>query len=401
MANVRRTPYALFYLIDDPTLDLAAIVAGPDPLPDAPARVVALALLTGKQYPLSHEETQLLRDIPATDWVSKEELGRRSDLDGLLRAGVVVSDSDEPGATVLREREAAFQANEWNLYAALYHFMTRWSGVWMAEGEDEATILSAKSREAARKLVAEHGRPPPAYVEIDGSRRVQLERRDVEGQLYSALLARRTTRDFDTGAAMSLDQLDVALRYVFGAHGYAYNAAEEVCIKRTSPSGGATHPIEVYPIIAHVDGVEPGIYHYNCGSHSLGLLDPLDADGARQLATRFMGGQGYFGSAHVTFVLTARFYRNHWKYRRHQKAYAGVLMDAAHLSQTLYLVAADLGLGAFFTLAINGGDIEERLGLDGVSEGVIAMSGCGPRAAGSSPLELQFAPGMPPEQERL
>ena len=160
MANVRRTPYALFYLIDDPTLDLTAIVAGPGPLPDGPARVLALSLLTGKQFPLSHDEAELLRDIPAGDWVSEEEVGRGSDLDGLLRAGVVVSDSDEPGATVLREREAAFQANQWNLYAALYHFMTRWSGVWMAEGEDEATILSAKSREAARKLVAEHGRPP-------------------------------------------------------------------------------------------------------------------------------------------------------------------------------------------------------------------------------------------------
>jgi hypothetical protein len=52
-----------------------------------------------------------------------------------------------------------------------------------------------------------------------------------------------------------------------------------------------------------------------------------------------MAGQSFFGAAHVSFVLTARFARNHWKYRGHDRAYAGMLMDAAHLSQTLYLSA--------------------------------------------------------------
>src|SRR5205085_9770337 len=96
-----------------------------------------------------------------------------------------------------------------------------------------------------------------------------------------------------------------------------------------------------------------------------------------------------------TFILTARFYRNHWKYRRHQKAYAGLLMDAAHLSQTLYLVSTELNLGAFVTIAINARDIEERLGIDGVTEGVIAMTGCGRRMPGESPLELRFSPERP------
>src|SRR5437588_12277835 len=113
------------------------------------------------------------------------------------------------------------------------------------------------------------------------------------------------------------------------------------------------------------------------------------------MATSFMCGQSYFGSAHVSFVLTARFFRNHWKYRRHQRAYAGILMDAAHLSQTLYLVSGELGLGAFITIAINSRDIEEHLGLDGVSEGVIAMTGCGRRAPGESPLEVHVSPGLP------
>jgi nitroreductase len=64
-------------------------------------------------------------------------------------------------------------------------------------------------------------------------------------------------------------------------------------------------------------------------------------------------------------------------------------MDAAHLSQTFYLVATELGLGPFVTAAINGSDIEEDLGLDGVSEGAIAICGCGVPARGTRSLEAE------------
>ena len=100
-----------------------------------------------------------------------------------------------------------------------------------------------------------------------------------------------------------------------------------------------------------------------------------------------MCGQSYFGTAAVSFVLTARFYRNHWKYRRHQKAYAGILMDAAHLSQTLYLVSDDLGLGAYVTIAINARDIEARLGLDGVRR----ASSRSPAAAPADPAQRRWS----------
>ena len=56
-------------------------------------------------------------------------------------------------------------------------------------------------------------------------------------------------------------------------------------------------------------------------------------------------------------IHVARFDRNFWKYAQHRKAYKAVLMDSAHLSQTFYLTAAHLGLGAFYTAAINDADI--------------------------------------------
>ena len=71
-----------------------------------------------------------------------------------------------------------------------------------------------------------------------------------------------------------------------------------------------------------------------------------------------------------------------------------MLLDAGHLSQTLYLVAADRGLGAFVTGVINNAEIDERLGLDGIDEGVVAACGLGV-PGGRSPFDPVFEPYSP------
>jgi hypothetical protein len=58
-------------------------------------------------------------------------------------------------------------------------------------------------------------------------------------------------------------------------------------------------------------------------------------------------------------------------------------------------VCAELGLGAYVTAAINGGNIGERLGLDEFEEGAIAVCGCGRPALEPSALEPDFIPYVP------
>ena len=74
-------------------------------------------------------------------------------------------------------------------------------------------------------------------------------------------------------------------------------------------------------------------------------------------------------------------------------------MDAAHLSQTLYLVAAERGLGSFITAAVNNADIDVALDLDGVHEGAIAVCGFGKPADQPSPFDPAFVPFVPRETE--
>jgi putative peptide maturation dehydrogenase len=390
MTRIRRTSYACFYAEDDPALDFRALLGGQIPKAHGQARIVALVALTGERHEVSRAELDVLLSIPAGTWVDADGHDGAA-MRMLIAKGLLLTDSDAASESTLRERDNTLRANEWNLYAALYHYMTQWSGVEITEGEQEAVELSSRSRSAAQAHVAAHGMPPGAFPREDGTAEILLPRTKREGDFYRTLLERRTTRSFDHETPMTVDELDSVLQYVFGCHGYARNSADVLCIKRTSPSGGGLHPIDAYPIISNVAGVAPGLYRYNARNHSLVMLEALDPGDARRMATSFMGGQKYFGMAHVTFILTARFYRNYWKYRRHQKAYAGLLMDAAHLSQTLYLVSTELNLGAFVTIAINARDVEERLGIDGISEGVIAMTGCGRRGHAESPLELRFS----------
>jgi putative peptide maturation dehydrogenase len=373
VTQVRRTAFAFYYLDQDRLADAVALLRGEDQR--SHALLVALAVLTGERHALSQSEFDLLMSLPADQWVKSAVLD--DDLvASLTEKGLLISDSDDPHDQRLRSREESLSGNYWNLYAALYHYMTQWSGVHLDAAEPDGTEASTDPGNG-RELLALLGPPPSPFGESRSGTAVPLPNGEREGELFRTLLARRTVRSFNLGSSMTVEQLSTVLRYVFGYHGFADTAPEVVCVNRTSPSGGAMHPIEAYPIVTDVAGVEPGIYRYDCHGHSLELIEPLDQREGRRLATSFMCGQSHLGGAHVSFVLAARFHRNHWKYRWHQRAYAAILMDAAHLSQTLYLVSTELGLRAFVTVAINGQDIEERLGLDGIGEGVIAMTGCG------------------------
>lgn len=398
MARIRRTRFLAFTCDDSLFLDIPALLRGEARL--SPIRnTYALSVLCGERYPIAAEELEFLLSVPSDRWVETDGADGRL-VDRLARGGLLLTDAEDEPLAVIARRDRELEAGAWSVYGALYHFLTKWRDVDFGEvpPETEAGELSPEWVEAIDRFVGEHGAPPPAFHALDRPRAVhELPVVEREHGLYEALANRKTTRGFDRDARMTVDELATVLYYAFGCHGYAPMARTDLMIKRTSPSAGGLHPIEVYPLVAGVEGIARGVYHYNTRDHALELITELDAAAAHELATTFVCGQQYFASAHVLFVMTARFYRSFWKYRRHERGYAVLMMDAAHLSQTVYLVAAELGLGAFVTAAVNGANIEDALGLDGWAEGALAVSGCGIPAARRSPLEPRFSPYVPRE----
>jgi putative peptide maturation dehydrogenase len=335
--------------------------------PQDDGSLVAVSVLKGGEVPLSDEQVRVLREIPAERWIPLERNADATTLLGLAREGLVVTDGADEVLVEFRRRDEQLSSPAWNRYAALYHSMTRWKGV-RAVVAGEAPLPGTPGRW-----------PPPAHFhrlpEATATNRLPLV--DPPRPLYDLLRRRKTGRGFDAGASLSLDELATVLRYVWGCHGTHQVTPELTIVKRTSPSGGSQHPVEVYPLVRAVEGVEPGLYHYAIDAHELELLELLRGEEAADLVVELTAGQEHFRAAQVIFLLTARFARNFWKYQAHAKAYRVLLFDAAHLSQTLYLVCADLGLGAFVSAAVNEQDIDRRLGLCAFTEGAILVCGCG------------------------
>ncbi|WP_053226396.1 putative peptide maturation dehydrogenase [Solirubrobacter soli] len=379
--QVQRARFALFDIADTRRVVLGDTIE----VRAEPAEIVALALLTGRRERLTREEFDALLRVPAGETIDAGEIGEEL-ARSLVSRGLLVDEAS-------LARVDALLDSGWNLYAAGYHFMTRREDVDLRVNPDHDEWSQVGNPEM-RRWVELHGPAPPPYHDpVPEAPRTPLPRVSRAGGLFDALARRRTTRTFAVDVPMRLEDLATIASWVFGARGEAETDLG-VTIKRTSPSGGSRHPIEAYALVSGVDGLAPGIYHYDVRANALARLEALEAGEVRELATTFACGQGYLGDAHVSFVLTARFERGYWKYRRRDVGYAAVLMDAGHLSQTLYLLAAELGLGAWVTLAVNARAIEARLGLDGVREGVLAMSGCGVPTGERSPIDMPFRQGI-------
>ncbi len=400
--DYRRSTYALYCLHDDSMPEENA----------SQQQLYALSALTGQPEPLSLQALRCLYGIPAQRWLNEEDLAAQLPQDSpellasLTQSGLVlVRGSGDPWLQELLRRHEQLDSDAWNGLSATYHFLGRWRD---AHGGNESSHNDSNNDDPMRQdggqlnqaeaeeFLTRHGTPPACFHQIERAQVGEsLPTPRLQGGLWEALSRRKTTRNYDPKRPITREQLATMLYYVFGCHGLAPMFEGIHGIKKTSPSGGGLHPIEIYPLVLHAEGLQPGLYHYNLARHSLDLLEPLETEAARALASELTAGQHYASSAGVLFLMTARFFRNFWKYRRHEKAYGVLLMDAAHLSQTLYLVCAELGLGAFFTAAVNNSNIEERLGLDPYQEGALAICGCGYAASSGQSLEPRFRPFSP------
>lgn len=299
----------------------------------------------------------------------------------LLDAGLVFERDapvDERG-----QRDAELRATYWHPLAAVLHSFSRWDDV------DAVGNMRLSRTETAAQMRQTLGAPPDTTAVRCSAGGIALPR--AEPADFDTLLARRTTcRNFDPHRPLSMSLLAVMLQRTFGSTGEQRVGEDLVFLKKNVPSGGGLHPIEAYLIIQNVEGLAAGLYHYRGDAH---VLEPIEASERvdREFVMGVVGQQHWFADAHVLVVLAPRFNRTFWKYRQHAKSYRVIAMEAGHLSQTLYLAATDVGLGAFITAAINEKAIERTFSLNPINEGVLAVCGFGWRAAQMTTTELDPA----------
>jgi SagB-type dehydrogenase family enzyme len=252
----------------------------------------------------------------------------------------------------------------WNPAAGFFHASTK-----DVRYERDLPAIDRRLRQKARQVGL-----PPRFKQYRHARQVRLPKSHAGGPLPTTLLERRTWREFGR-APLSRADLGTLLWLTWGVHDWLELPGQGRMPLKTSPSGGARHPIEVYVLARRVADVPPGLYHYRPDRHRLALLRP----GAtlRQILS-YLPSQTYFGPAAALMLMTAVFERTQWKYD-FARAYRVVLAEAGHLCQTFCLVATWLGLAPFETMALADSRIERDLGIDGVSESVLYAAGVGTR----------------------
>jgi putative peptide maturation dehydrogenase len=364
--------------------DLALVGAGGTGMRTTIA-LVAHAPHHGAEVTLTPEEAMVIALVSPSEWRTPDELaGPARDLLGALveKELLVVEASDAD----VRDRRV--RDTYWRQPAAVMHFASRWQ-------DDDTEMVERQFAEAADgRLMATFlerlGAPPPIVREIAaGEERLRLPA--VASSPLEDLLVRRVTcRNFDRGRRLALHEFSTVLFRTYGARAAEDYAPEVRLLKKAVPSAGGLHGTEAYLLVQRVDGVSPGLYHYHPIEHALEPIRALGTEEAAVLARTFVAAQPYFVDAHVMVMPTARFRRTFWKYRNHAKAYRALILDVGHLSQTMYLAATELGLGAFITAAVNEIDIEQAFGLDPLEEGPLAVTGFGPR--GAERTEVEFDP---------
>jgi SagB-type dehydrogenase family enzyme len=215
--------------------------------------------------------------------------------------------------------------------------------------------------------------PPPQFKTIRGTDAGRLPSHEIaRDTFFETLHARRTHREFARGR-VSLENISKLLQTTWGVQGYFRRTVLGRLPYKTSPSGGARHPGEVYLVALRVKGLERGTYHYQPRGNRLTRLPTKTTS---RMASAYCADQPYVARAAALFIMTAVFARAMWKYHR-ARAYRIVLLDAGHLCQTFCLTATRLGLAPFSTAALKDSLIEKDLGLDGISESVLYVAGVG------------------------
>jgi SagB-type dehydrogenase family enzyme len=208
---------------------------------------------------------------------------------------------------------------------------------------------------------------------VKGAMKTSLPRRAFpDSEFIRVLMARKTHRRFSK-EQLPLETVSQLLSLVWGVNGYLYSRRFGKLLQKTSPSGGARHPGEVYLMALRVKGLRGGLYHYHPARH---CLETVSTNATRSKASLYCARQNFAKNAGALFLMTAVFRRTMWKYS-HPRAYRVVLLDAGHLCQTFCLVATWLGLAPFCTAALKDTLIEEDLGIDGIRESVLYIAGVG------------------------
>jgi SagB-type dehydrogenase family enzyme len=192
---------------------------------------------------------------------------------------------------------------------------------------------------------------------------------------------RHSTRSFDDQNPITLAELsrvlDSAARVLStwkSNVGLGVNGPVVEYAVKPYPSAGASYELELYLAVDKCKGLDRGFYHYDAGGHALVQIAARTHD-LEALLTRAKFAIDAPAAPQVLITIAARFGRISWKYC--SLAYALLLKDVGVLTQTLYLIATDTGLGGCAVGSTNIDLFAKMTGIEFHVEGAVGQFALG------------------------
>lgn len=191
---------------------------------------------------------------------------------------------------------------------------------------------------------------------------------NLQSKFKEILKNRESVRMFSP-KKISFDQFSSLLNYTSGIRKKV--SRDWTVSVRYYPSAGARYPLEIYPVVLGVEGLEKGVYHFNVRQNSVEKL--INIKIPEKIYDCFVGKT--FENAAIIFVITAIFKRNTVKYG--MRGYRNTLIETGHMAQNLYLISASLGLGCCALSGFIDEEIEKFLDIEKTYERALYVLGVG------------------------
>lgn len=221
-----------------------------------------------------------------------------------------------------------------------------------ADRIQELVATSALHREGPSRHVVDHDAVPQLATGLD-----------------EILSARKSSRDFHRGSI----SVHALWKLCFLASGRRDEPSMPGPGHRNTPTSGGFGCVETFPIALHVEGLAPGIFHFDSESHDFVTVEDGDFEG--WLADDVFYQQE-FALASAVIVLVGKLAHLREKYGI--RGYRSALIDVGHASQNVYLGATALGLSVCATTGFIDDEMDEALRLDGISAASLVLLMVGP-----------------------
>ncbi len=181
-----------------------------------------------------------------------------------------------------------------------------------------------------------------------------------EDEFIALIKKRRTVRNY-SGKPVSFE---IFSNILFSAYGITYK--DSVRELKASPSAGARYPIAIYTAVFDVEGLKTGIYMYDEKENTVSLLSEGDY---REELYRICLEQDHILKTSFMPIMVARSLKTTYRYG--DRGFRYIYMDAAYISENIYIAGAHYGVGTCAIGAFSDKAFNEFLSLDGVGNFVV------------------------------